>query len=113
MNWRDFCKGFCKKLWKKKYTWNNKHLVVELFVLSYYKNSLADIHKILFKANTPAKYTENINIRCEKHEPVQIDNWIIFFSGKYSGSILLIKDSKTKLFASLVQSGQSGTLKKI
>ena len=32
MNWQDFCKEFCKKLWNKNNTWNIKHLVDKSFV---------------------------------------------------------------------------------
>ena len=32
INWIDFCKEFCKKLWKKNNTWNIRRLVDESFV---------------------------------------------------------------------------------
>ena len=32
INWNDFCKEFCKELWKKNNTWNIRHLVDESFV---------------------------------------------------------------------------------
>ena len=32
INWNDFCKEFCKKLWKKNHTWNIRRLVDESFV---------------------------------------------------------------------------------
>ena len=32
INWNNFCKEFCKKLWKKNNTWNIRRLVNESFV---------------------------------------------------------------------------------
>ena len=34
MNWKDFCKEFCKKLWKKNNAWNVRCLVDEMIVPS-------------------------------------------------------------------------------
>ena len=54
INWNDFCKEFCKKLWKKKNTWNIRRLVDETIIPSTHRPSvlywrLSDFRKVAHK----------------------------------------------------------------
>ena len=40
-NWNDFCKEFCKKLWKKNNTWNIRCMIDETIVPSTQRPSVS------------------------------------------------------------------------